>query len=130
VKAAQELLEEFCSVGRGQFKKSKFGRQNTNPSSNNNPGGGGGGGSSSSTKDLPPLAAADRIEHQRRKVKLLSMLDEACNLSLSLSLSLPLPPSRVKTFFFSGFVYLSTYINDFPNHTDKQKIPASFSTIL
>jgi hypothetical protein len=89
VKAAQELLEEFCSVGRGQFKKSKFGRQNTNPSSNNNPGGGGGGGSSSSTKDLPPLAAADRIEHQRRKVKLLSMLDEACNLSLSLSPSLP-----------------------------------------
>ncbi|KAG6766872.1 hypothetical protein POTOM_028048 [Populus tomentosa] len=66
VKAAQELLEEFCSVGRGQFKKSKFGRQNTNPSSNNNPGGGGG--SSSSTKDLPPLSAADRIEHQRRKV--------------------------------------------------------------
>ncbi|KAJ6678535.1 BEL1-LIKE HOMEODOMAIN PROTEIN 2 [Salix viminalis] len=73
VKAAQELLEEFCSVGRGQFKKSKFGRQNTNPSSNNNPGGGG---SSSSTKDFPPLSAADRIEHQRRKVKLLSMIDE------------------------------------------------------
>ncbi|KAL0450250.1 UNVERIFIED_CONTAM: BEL1-like homeodomain protein 2 [Sesamum latifolium] len=24
-KAAQELLEEFCSVGRGQFKKNKFG---------------------------------------------------------------------------------------------------------
>ncbi|CBI17588.3 unnamed protein product, partial [Vitis vinifera] len=77
VKAAQELLEEFCSVGRGQFKKNKFGRHNTNP--NSNPGGGsaGGGGSSSSSKDLPPLSAADRIEHQRRKVKLLSMLDEA-----------------------------------------------------
>lgn len=74
VRAAQELLEEFCSVGRGQFKKSKFGRQNTNPSSNNNPGGGGG--SSSSTKDPLPLSAADRIEHQRKKVKLLSMLDE------------------------------------------------------
>ncbi|KAL6346410.1 hypothetical protein AAG906_033206 [Vitis piasezkii] len=76
VKAAQELLEEFCSVGRGQFKKNKFGRHNTNP--NSNPGGGsaGGGGSSSSSKDLPPLSAADRIEHQRRKVKLLSMLDE------------------------------------------------------
>ncbi|KAG6775811.1 hypothetical protein POTOM_019307 [Populus tomentosa] len=64
VRAAQELLEEFCSVGRGQFKKSKFGRQNTNPSSNNNPGGG----SSSSTKDPLPLSAADRIEHQRKKV--------------------------------------------------------------
>ncbi|KAI4327537.1 hypothetical protein L6164_019986 [Bauhinia variegata] len=75
VKAAQELLEEFCSVGRGQFKKSKLSRQNSNP--NSNPGAGGGAGaSSSSSKDLPPLSAADRIEHQRRKVKLLSMLDE------------------------------------------------------
>uniref|UniRef100_A0A5B7AHM6 Putative BEL1-like homeodomain protein 2 n=1 Tax=Davidia involucrata TaxID=16924 RepID=A0A5B7AHM6_DAVIN len=74
VKAAQELLEEFCSVGRGQFKKNKFGKLNTNP--NSNPNGSGGGGSSSSSKDLPPLSAADRIEHQRRKVKLLSMLDE------------------------------------------------------
>ncbi|KAK8716715.1 hypothetical protein V6N13_044019 [Hibiscus sabdariffa] len=75
VKPAQELLEEFCSVGRGQFKKKKLGRNNTNPSSN--PGSiGDGDGSSSSTKDLPPLSAADRIEHQRRKVKLLSMLDE------------------------------------------------------
>ncbi|KAJ7952951.1 BEL1-like homeodomain protein [Quillaja saponaria] len=73
VKVAQELLEEFCSVGRSQFKKNKFGRQNTNPNSNpNDPAGG----SSSSSKDIPPLSAADRIEHQRRKVKLLSMLDE------------------------------------------------------
>ncbi|CAJ1942637.1 unnamed protein product [Sphenostylis stenocarpa] len=85
VKAAQELLEEFCSVGRGQFKKNKFNRQLSNPSSNLGGSGGGGGASSSSTKDVPPLSAADRIEHQRRKVKLLTMLDEACNLSLSLS---------------------------------------------
>ncbi|XP_059644576.1 BEL1-like homeodomain protein 4 [Cornus florida] len=79
VRAAQELLEEFCSVGRGQFKKSKFGRNNSNLNSNPSGGGGsggGGGGSSSSSKDLPSLSAADRIEHQRRKVKLLSMLDE------------------------------------------------------
>lgn len=97
VKAAQELLEEFCSVGRGQFKKNKFGKppnSSTNPNSNNptgsasGGGGGGGGGSSSSSKDPPPLSAADRIEHQRRKVKLLSMLDEACNPSPSLSLLL------------------------------------------
>ncbi|KAJ4844866.1 hypothetical protein Tsubulata_004357 [Turnera subulata] len=86
VKAAQELLEEFCSVGRGQFKKNKFGRHSTNPSSSNNPSGGsGGGGSSSSAKELPPLSAADRIEHQRRKVKLLSMLDEACGVMLRFS---------------------------------------------
>ncbi|KAG6729480.1 hypothetical protein I3842_01G031100 [Carya illinoinensis] len=78
VKAAQELLEEFCSVGRGQFKKKKFGKHNsTNP--NPNPGNSNTtiAGSSSTSKDhLPPLSAADRIEHQRRKVKLLSMLDE------------------------------------------------------
>ncbi|XP_027345650.1 BEL1-like homeodomain protein 4 isoform X2 [Abrus precatorius] len=76
VKAAQELLEEFCSVGRGQFKKNKFSRQLSNPSSNPGASGGGGGGSYSSSKDVPPLSAADRIEHQRRKVKLLTMLDE------------------------------------------------------
>ncbi|CAI9780729.1 unnamed protein product [Fraxinus pennsylvanica] len=68
-KAAQELLEEFCSVGRGQFKKNKFSK-NTNPAAS------GGGNSLSSLKDQPPLSAADRLEHQRRKVKLLSMLDE------------------------------------------------------
>ncbi|KAL2499762.1 BEL1-like homeodomain protein 2 [Abeliophyllum distichum] len=76
-KAAQELLEEFCSVGRSQFKKNKFGKQNnTNPSSNPSGSGGGGGNSSSSSKDPSPLSASDRLEHQRRKVKLLSMLDE------------------------------------------------------
>ncbi|KAL3833412.1 hypothetical protein ACJIZ3_008148 [Penstemon smallii] len=78
-KAAQELLEEFCSVGRGQFKKNKFGRNTNN---NGNPSGGaaaaagGGGNSSPTSKDLSPLSASDRLEHQRRKVKLLSMLDE------------------------------------------------------
>ncbi|KAA3461221.1 BEL1-like homeodomain protein 1 [Gossypium australe] len=67
VKAAQELLEEFCSVGRGNFKRNKSGRNNTNPTFNP-PGSNGDGGSSSSTKDPPPLSTADRIEHQRRKV--------------------------------------------------------------
>lgn len=86
-KAAQELLEEFCSVGRGQLKKNKLARNNSSTNPNSNPSGNGGGGaaaangggggnSSSSSKDLPPLSAADRLEHQRRKVKLLSMLDE------------------------------------------------------
>ncbi|KAK4260029.1 hypothetical protein QN277_003203 [Acacia crassicarpa] len=77
VKAAQELLEEFCSVGRGQFKRNKFTRQNSNPSSNPPPPAAAAAtGSSSSSKDPPPLSSADRIEQQRRKVKLLSMLDE------------------------------------------------------
>ncbi|OIV92900.1 hypothetical protein TanjilG_01034 [Lupinus angustifolius] len=70
VKAAQELLEEFCSVGRGQFKKNKFSKQNSNPNDLNT--GGGGPSNSPSSKDpLPPttLSAADRIEHQRRKVE-------------------------------------------------------------
>ncbi|KAL8528606.1 hypothetical protein ACS0TY_006157 [Phlomoides rotata] len=64
-KAAQELLEEFCSVGRGQFLKNKI---NKNPT--------GGGASGCANSDLPPLSASDRLEHQRRKVKLISMLDE------------------------------------------------------
>ncbi|KAJ8567200.1 hypothetical protein K7X08_019408 [Anisodus acutangulus] len=75
-KAAQELLEEFCSVGRGKFKKknnkASANNPNSNPSGDNN-----GGGNNESSKDLPPLSASDRIEHHRRKVKLLSMLDEA-----------------------------------------------------
>lgn len=85
LKAAQELLEEFCSVGRGQYFKNKTnqvvgsGRSNPNNASSSNY-------SSSTTKDTSPLSAADRMEHQRRKVKLLAMLDEASNLSLSLSL--------------------------------------------
>ncbi|RVW50445.1 BEL1-like homeodomain protein 2 [Vitis vinifera] len=77
-KAAQELLEEFCSVGREHYKNQRRGKHSINP--NSDPGGGGGAaasGSSSSVKDLAPLSAADKIEHQRRKIKLLSMLDEA-----------------------------------------------------
>ncbi|RVW73301.1 BEL1-like homeodomain protein 2 [Vitis vinifera] len=57
VKAAQELLEEFCSVGRGQFKKNKFGRHNTNPNSN-------------------PVAAVlvEAAPHPRQKIFLLCQL--------------------------------------------------------
>ncbi|KAK1423376.1 hypothetical protein QVD17_18677 [Tagetes erecta] len=76
VKAAQELLEEFCSVGRGSFvKKNKSGLKRNNSDQNPTSSDGGGGGESSS-KDLPSLSSAERIEHQRRKVKLSSMLDE------------------------------------------------------
>lgn len=82
LKAAQELLEEFCSVGRGQFKTSnkQLGRQNSiNPNSTSRTSGTGANSSAvSSSKDPPALSASERIDHQRRKVKLLSMLDEAC----------------------------------------------------
>ncbi|EPS59634.1 hypothetical protein M569_15171, partial [Genlisea aurea] len=76
-KAAQELLEEFCSVGRGQLKnttavpKSNAVVNNGNNNlQNQNPN------SKDAAAAAPPLSAADRLEHQRRKVKLLSMLDE------------------------------------------------------
>ncbi|KAG9135856.1 hypothetical protein Leryth_002572 [Lithospermum erythrorhizon] len=87
-KVAQELLDEFCSVGIGNYylntKKKKLTRQNTNPRvnrSNNSEGendndNNGGIAASSSSKDPSPLSPAERLEHQRRKVKLLSMLDE------------------------------------------------------
>lgn len=77
-RAAQELLEEFCGVARGQLKGLRKG-------ASRNPNSAGGGsastssaaaGSSSSTKEPPPLSPADRFEHQRRKAKLLAMLDE------------------------------------------------------
>lgn len=127
VKAAQELLEEFCSVGRGQFKKNKFGRHNANnPSSNP-----GGAASSSTSKDLPPLSAADRIEHQRRKVKLLSMLDEACNLTPSLSLShthllSPLKSRRSQS--FGLFIYSIIFFRKTTG--TNTKVPASFHYII
>lgn len=82
-KAAQELLEEFCSVGRGQSssRKSKPTILGKNPTSN--PGddaatsGNEAAASTSNSKEPPAaLSAGDRMEHQRRKVKLISMLDE------------------------------------------------------
>ncbi|KAG7034383.1 BEL1-like homeodomain protein 4, partial [Cucurbita argyrosperma subsp. argyrosperma] len=64
VKPTQELLEEFCSVGKVQFKKNKFNTETTASATAT-----AAGGSSSSSKVQPPLSAADRIEHQRRKVE-------------------------------------------------------------
>ncbi|KAL2459097.1 BEL1-like homeodomain protein 4 [Forsythia ovata] len=72
---AQELLEEFCSVGRGQFKNQRVKKQDRNPNSLLDGGGGGGAGASFS-KDRHPLSQAERADYQRKKVKLLSMLDE------------------------------------------------------
>ncbi|KAK3146193.1 hypothetical protein QOZ80_3BG0262850 [Eleusine coracana subsp. coracana] len=83
-RAAQELLEEFCSVGRGQIKGGRGGRGASSSNPNNAAGNkGGGGGESSSgaaqsaeSKEPPALSPADRFEHQRKKAKLISMLDE------------------------------------------------------
>ncbi|KAK6939516.1 POX domain, partial [Dillenia turbinata] len=75
-KAARELLEEFCSVGRGQVENRTS--SNVNPNANNHGGvvGGVGSGSGvteqsspSSSKGHPPLSAADKAEYQRRKVE-------------------------------------------------------------
>ncbi|KAL5715107.1 hypothetical protein ACHQM5_016982 [Ranunculus cassubicifolius] len=72
-KAAQELLEEFCSVGRGHMKNTmRFGRNNKNPNNTNQSGGE----SSSLSKEPPPLSSAEKLEYQRKKATLLSMLDE------------------------------------------------------
>ncbi|XP_022894386.1 BEL1-like homeodomain protein 4 isoform X2 [Olea europaea var. sylvestris] len=75
LRSAQELLEEFCSVGRGQFKNQKVKKQDRNPNSLLNFGSRGGAGASSS-KERHPLSQAGRADYQRKKVKLLSMLDE------------------------------------------------------
>ncbi|WVZ60437.1 hypothetical protein U9M48_010458 [Paspalum notatum var. saurae] len=70
-RAAQELLEDFCSVGRGQVKGAGARGGRGASASNNNPSskGGGGGGASSSgaaqspssaSKEPPQLSPADR----------------------------------------------------------------------
>ncbi|GJM96502.1 hypothetical protein PR202_ga13342 [Eleusine coracana subsp. coracana] len=84
-RAAQELLEEFCSVGRGQINggggRGGRGASSSNPNNAGNKGGGGasssGAAQSAESKEPPALSPADRFEHQRKKAKLISMLDEA-----------------------------------------------------
>ena len=86
-RAAQELLEEFCSVGRGQIKGGARGGRGASASDPNasNKGGASCSGAaqspSSASKEPPQLSPADRFEHQRKKAKLISMLDEARPLS-------------------------------------------------
>ncbi|KAL5210451.1 hypothetical protein ABZP36_006074 [Zizania latifolia] len=82
-RAAQELLEEFCSVGRGQIKSGGAGRGGRGSAPNPNASKGGGATSSgaaqspsSASKEPPQLSPAERFEHQRKKAKLISMLDE------------------------------------------------------
>ncbi|KAL6843513.1 hypothetical protein ACP4OV_026575 [Aristida adscensionis] len=82
-RAAQELLEEFCSVGRGQIKGGAGGRGGRGASASNPNASKGGASSSgaaqspsSASKEPPQLSPADRFEHQRKKAKLISMLDE------------------------------------------------------
>ncbi|KAK4434479.1 BEL1-like homeodomain protein 2 [Sesamum alatum] len=76
LRAAQELLEEFCCVGRGQLKNQKFKNQDRNPNSAPDSGGATAPGPSSSKDHHHPLSPAERTDHQRRKIKLLAMLDE------------------------------------------------------
>ncbi|CAN6322723.1 unnamed protein product [Urochloa humidicola] len=81
-RAAQELLEEFCSVGRGQIKGggARGGRAASNPNAASKGGASSSGAaqspSSASKQEPPQLSPADRFEHQRKKAKLISMLDE------------------------------------------------------
>ncbi|KAK4390642.1 BEL1-like homeodomain protein 2 [Sesamum angolense] len=77
LRAAQELLQEFCCVGKGQLKIQRFKNQDRNPNSALDGGGDAAAGPSTSSKDQHhPISPAERAEHQRRKMKLLSMLDE------------------------------------------------------
>ncbi|KAK6130943.1 hypothetical protein DH2020_035322 [Rehmannia glutinosa] len=73
LRAAQELLEEFCCVSRGQLMKKfkNINNQDTNPNSALDKD------SSPSLKDHGrSLSHSERTEYQRRKIKLLSLLDE------------------------------------------------------
>ncbi|CAL9092282.1 unnamed protein product [Musa textilis] len=91
-RAAQQLLEEFCSVGRGQSKATRVGRHRGGGSSNPNANPSAAAStsaaasSSSSKPDISTLSSADKFEYQRKKAKLISILDEA-RITLSLSLT-------------------------------------------
>ncbi|KAL9267358.1 BEL1-like homeodomain protein 2-like protein [Drosera capensis] len=81
-KAAQELLEEFCNVGRGQSissRKSKLSLLGKKPTSNPGDDATSSGNEAAGSTPKEPaaaLSAGDRMEHQRRKIKLIAMLDE------------------------------------------------------
>ncbi|KAL3514588.1 hypothetical protein ACH5RR_027305 [Cinchona calisaya] len=72
LRPAQELLEEFCCVGKGNFKSPRIG----NPRSLSIADSVSGAVSSPTSKDRPPLSSSEKTEYQRKKVKLLAMLDE------------------------------------------------------
>ncbi|XP_073305485.1 BEL1-like homeodomain protein 2 [Primulina huaijiensis] len=74
LRAAQELLEDFCCVGRGHLMNQKFKKVEKNPNSSSDAGRGTV--KTSSSTDQPSLSPSERTEYHRRKIKLLSMLDE------------------------------------------------------
>ncbi|KAG9150385.1 hypothetical protein Leryth_014564 [Lithospermum erythrorhizon] len=74
VKAAQELLDEFCCVGKGNFKNST--NRRVKRDDDENPNDNGSESSSSLKEQQPSLSASGRSDYQRRKAKLISMLDE------------------------------------------------------
>ncbi|XP_052202138.1 BEL1-like homeodomain protein 4 [Diospyros lotus] len=76
VKAAQELLEELCCVGRGQFKHQRAKKHHVIGNPNATDCGPATAGSSSPSNEQPSLSAADKAEYQRKKIDLLSLLDE------------------------------------------------------
>ncbi|XP_042451826.1 BEL1-like homeodomain protein 2 [Zingiber officinale] len=74
-KATQELLEEFCSVGRGPTKQAnKLAKRGSTSNSNRNSSSIGNSGGAS--KGSPALSPAERFDLQRKKTKLISMLDK------------------------------------------------------
>ncbi|KAK4481475.1 hypothetical protein RD792_012375 [Penstemon davidsonii] len=74
LRSAQELLEEFCCVVKGQFKNIE--KRNPNSMLDIGFGNGINNGRSSSSKDCNRLSSGERNDYQRKKIKLLSMLDE------------------------------------------------------
>ncbi|XP_019156207.1 PREDICTED: BEL1-like homeodomain protein 2 isoform X2 [Ipomoea nil] len=74
LKAAQELLQEFCCLGRELHFKN--GGRVKKRSGSGNPSCGDTETGNSPAAERPPLSAAERSEIQRKKIKLLAMLEE------------------------------------------------------
>lgn len=87
LKAAQELLDEVVNVGNGvgveSVKKGGAGKVGESSAAASGDGStvvGGGGGGEGSGKRAAELTPAERQEIQMKKAKLISMLDEVCNI--------------------------------------------------
>lgn len=93
----QELLNEFCSLGTHSTKQQSNNDQTQTmqktqkPDKKREEDNNGSNVSSSSSAKNQPLSALELMELQKRKAKLLSLLDEVCICSQSCSLSLSSP---------------------------------------
>ncbi|CAK9171775.1 unnamed protein product [Ilex paraguariensis] len=101
LKAVQELLEEFCCVGRGHFKNQTLKKHNRTHNSNldNHSGASS---AVTSLKDHPPLSATAKSEYQRKKLQ--SQLYSHNQANSTTEITSTLKSKSKRCFFFKFYV--------------------------